>query len=436
MAATSVFISHSSSDRQFVESVILPTLKRAGIECWYSPDDISCAEDWERSILAGLEGTEWFLLVMSPRAQSSEWVRDEVMWAVEQRMGRIVPVLIETCDPRSIHIRLARIQHVDLRASTDDGVQSLLSILLGADRGPGGHAPGGRKSATASRLAPFYFGRRPDVEYSDSLGFPSFECDGARVLMMDDRFGVALLEEHVDFADAIDFLLARRGRHLEMLSPGASLLKALCGHCSEDSSTGLIADPPARLPYVMSLHWIDRDSSFVGDIELRCLADPCVLGISDDPADEVDDDRVDKARKALAQCGVTAGVADTIAHGEDRYLVSWANVMLVTGAQGDAEYRHLVRMEAQLQHLWYRMHLYSAAIEGLVERLGSVDLKAVRTDVLKTKLQYAAFCKVDATGSTHLNDLKASLIKTSKLRELYDEFTLQAELIDELEALA
>src|SRR5262245_46867965 len=105
-----VFISHSTEDRTLVRKQILDPLFRAGIEIWYSVDSIRTADHWERTILQGLQGCDWFLVVLSPRAAKSEWVKDELHWAMEERQGRVIPVLIEPCDLRQFHIRLPRIQ--------------------------------------------------------------------------------------------------------------------------------------------------------------------------------------------------------------------------------------------------------------------------------------------------------------------------------------
>src|SRR5438046_1433154 len=88
-----VFISHSSHNRAFVERELLPLLKSNGIGTWYSRDDIRTAEDWERSILRGLRECDWFLLVMSPQAAHSRWVRDEVHWAMDERPEHVIPLL-------------------------------------------------------------------------------------------------------------------------------------------------------------------------------------------------------------------------------------------------------------------------------------------------------------------------------------------------------
>jgi hypothetical protein len=127
------FISHASSDREVVETHIVTTLKINDIETWYCKEDISGAQEWERAILAGLNDCDWFLLALSPRSLTSDWVKDEVHWAMSHRLGRIVPVLLADCDPLGLHIRLPRIQHVDFRSPGIEAQRRLLEAF----RGPG-----------------------------------------------------------------------------------------------------------------------------------------------------------------------------------------------------------------------------------------------------------------------------------------------------------
>jgi type VI secretion system protein VasG len=126
---TKVFISHSTRDREFVEREIIGLLHEHGIESWYSRDDIRPTDTWERTILRGLKSCDWFLLVMSGQSAQSEWVKDEVNWAIVERPDRIIPVLIEDCESSDFHIRMSRIQHVDLREPTPQARRLLLALL-------------------------------------------------------------------------------------------------------------------------------------------------------------------------------------------------------------------------------------------------------------------------------------------------------------------
>src|SRR5258708_3596924 len=100
-----VFISHSSKDREFIEHEIVDFLQEKKIDVWYSKESIATASYWERSILNGLKTSDWFLLIMSPHSALSEWVKDEVHWAVDNMADRIIPILLPGCTSKQFHIR-------------------------------------------------------------------------------------------------------------------------------------------------------------------------------------------------------------------------------------------------------------------------------------------------------------------------------------------
>lgn len=124
-----VFISHSTKDRDFVEKHIVGLLESNGIATWYSKVSIQSASEWERSILNGLEQSSWFLVVMSESSAQSEWVKDEVFWAIDHRKSKIIPVLKDQVEMSDFHIRLRRIQAVDLRVDADVHNQKIIDIL-------------------------------------------------------------------------------------------------------------------------------------------------------------------------------------------------------------------------------------------------------------------------------------------------------------------
>jgi hypothetical protein len=123
-----VFVSHSSRDRDFVENDLLPLLHRYSINAWYSKEAIPSASVWEKTIRQGLNSCEWFLVVLSPAAIQSEWVQTEVHWAIEHRKERIVPVLIRDCDPSDLHLQLIRYQYVNFLRDRDEAHKKLLAI--------------------------------------------------------------------------------------------------------------------------------------------------------------------------------------------------------------------------------------------------------------------------------------------------------------------
>lgn len=126
---TSVFISHSSNDRAFVETELVPFLHSYEIESWFSSGSIRTSDEWEREIRKALLNCQWFLVVISPDSVASDWVQTEVHWAIKNRRNKIIPLLLRDCDPDNLHLKLARIQFVDFREGVQSGFPSLLSAF-------------------------------------------------------------------------------------------------------------------------------------------------------------------------------------------------------------------------------------------------------------------------------------------------------------------
>jgi formylglycine-generating enzyme required for sulfatase activity len=126
-----VFISHSTEDREFVERVLVPVLHGCGLETWYSREDIRAADTWQRKILDGLKASDWFLIVMSANSATSKWVQAELHWAMGHRLdGRIVPVMIEACDPYDFHLLLPTLQFVDYGQDRERALAQLKAIWV------------------------------------------------------------------------------------------------------------------------------------------------------------------------------------------------------------------------------------------------------------------------------------------------------------------
>lgn len=126
-----VFISHSSKDVNFVLKHLKPLFDRNGISAWCSATDVRMASDWERQIRAALAQADWFTVVLSPDAQKSPWVQAETHWAIENRPGRVVPIMARDCEPTEIHLRLGTIQYIDFREDPEQAAELLQETLVG-----------------------------------------------------------------------------------------------------------------------------------------------------------------------------------------------------------------------------------------------------------------------------------------------------------------
>jgi len=129
MLPAEVFISHSSSDRPFVVSIV-EALRRHRVPVWYAPVEIIGAQEWHDEIGAALRRCDWFLAILSPNAANSMWVKRELMFALNEGryQGRIIPLLFQPCDYASLSWTLPAYQIVDFTQQFDDGCISLLRV--------------------------------------------------------------------------------------------------------------------------------------------------------------------------------------------------------------------------------------------------------------------------------------------------------------------
>jgi len=88
----SIFISYSRQDSAYVKKLIRE-LERQELPYWLD-DSIDYSTSWLRVIERNLRSCEVFVLVMSPRAEESHWVENELLLALELKKP-IFPLLLE-----------------------------------------------------------------------------------------------------------------------------------------------------------------------------------------------------------------------------------------------------------------------------------------------------------------------------------------------------
>ena len=124
-----VFLSHSSADRAFTAR-LAEVLRRHGVPVWYSETNILGAQQWHDEIGAALRRCDWFVVVLTPDAVESKWVKRELLFALQQDRfdGTIAPVLCRSCDHEELSWTLASLQMVDFREDFNRGCRDLLRI--------------------------------------------------------------------------------------------------------------------------------------------------------------------------------------------------------------------------------------------------------------------------------------------------------------------
>ena len=129
MLPREVFLSHSSRDRQFAAR-LAEVLRRHGIPVWYSKTHVRGAQQWHDAIGLALKRCTWFVVILSPSAVNSIWVKNELLFALNQRRyrNRIAPVLYKKCKYEKLSWTLSNFQIVDFAKSADQGYRELLRM--------------------------------------------------------------------------------------------------------------------------------------------------------------------------------------------------------------------------------------------------------------------------------------------------------------------
>jgi hypothetical protein len=124
-----MFLSHCSEDRDFADQ-LANVLRDNGVPVWYSPTNILAAQQWHDEIGAALKRCDWFMVVISPDALQSFWVKRELCYALQQRryLDRITPVLFRGCDYEQLSWTLSALQIVNFAEGFDKGCRDLLRV--------------------------------------------------------------------------------------------------------------------------------------------------------------------------------------------------------------------------------------------------------------------------------------------------------------------
>src|SRR5260370_12928928 len=117
-ATSKVFVSHSHEDDIFCRALV-EGLRRAGADVWYDEHNLGSGQLID-TIEVELRERPVFVLVLSPAALTSQWVRHEVKWAF-QRLQRepsriLLPVLAEAVEEDAIWLFLQDFKRVEAPA--------------------------------------------------------------------------------------------------------------------------------------------------------------------------------------------------------------------------------------------------------------------------------------------------------------------------------
>jgi hypothetical protein len=120
-----VFISYSRKDIDFVRK-LAGDLESAGYDVWWDLSDLRGGDDWVNTIPAAIASSQYFIVVLTPAAGGSEWVRKEYTQALSLHK-KVIPILLK---PGSVPFALNTINFVNFTSGEyAERFQELLSAL-------------------------------------------------------------------------------------------------------------------------------------------------------------------------------------------------------------------------------------------------------------------------------------------------------------------
>ncbi len=128
MPPSEIFLSRATQDRVMAQRLAL-TLSRHGIPVFFSPHNLLGAQQWQNEILGALQRYDWFVVLLSPDAINSMWVKREVAFALQDRRyeDRIIPLIYRERDLKSLQW-LTLFQMIPFTGDFAEGCRNLLRV--------------------------------------------------------------------------------------------------------------------------------------------------------------------------------------------------------------------------------------------------------------------------------------------------------------------
>src|SRR5436190_11129189 len=107
MSPPSIFISHASKDDPFVTELRL-ALESQKLTVWVDSRELVAGNKLAPEISEAIEQARQFIVVLSPNALKSDWVRKEIQKALEVEQARkdegyrVIPLMLPGFDPATL----------------------------------------------------------------------------------------------------------------------------------------------------------------------------------------------------------------------------------------------------------------------------------------------------------------------------------------------
>ena len=132
-----VFISHAAKDIALARKVAT-VLTKAGLEVW-DDQKIMPGENWAERVAEALRESEAMVVLLTPDALQSNWVRHDIEYALSEKRyrKRLIPVLVSSVSEESAQEQIPWILHrLNMLKLADENkeesLEQIAQVLLNA----------------------------------------------------------------------------------------------------------------------------------------------------------------------------------------------------------------------------------------------------------------------------------------------------------------
>ena len=129
-----VFVSYSRADSDFARK-LNDGLQRQGKRTWFDQESIASGADFQQEIFIGIDASDHFLFILSPKSVNSPYCADEVEYA-DKLNKRIVTVRHRAVEAADLHPELAKVQWIDFQGRDQDFAANFKELIRTLDADP------------------------------------------------------------------------------------------------------------------------------------------------------------------------------------------------------------------------------------------------------------------------------------------------------------
>jgi len=132
-----VYMSYAQQDRELAWN-LAKALKNAGLHVWIDIDNIYPGDNWAEVIGKALKESQAMVVLLTPSALQSEWVRKDIAYAIGNLAyeWRVIPVLVGGMSADEIPWILRQMQVIHLEnPEQQDRIEQIAEALREASQG-------------------------------------------------------------------------------------------------------------------------------------------------------------------------------------------------------------------------------------------------------------------------------------------------------------